>query len=214
MRPPRSIAEKAFARIQVKRRAISVVLVLVVAGGAWLIFNTMGRGGTSIELSLSSSRAPGTASGSSAPITGVTAVVHVVGAVKKPGLYTLKPNSRVIDAIMAAGGLLLSSDECALNFARVVSDGEQLVVPARQAPNVVCAASASNAGGASGARKVSLGQASAAELDSLPGIGPALAARIIEWRTSHGGFKRVNDLDNVSGIGPSLLAQITPLVTV
>lgn len=142
--------------------------------------------------------------------------VHVVGAVSRPGLYVLSAGDRVLDAIMLAGGLASSADQCALNLARTVSDGEQIIVPLSVQGHSTCSAVADthSSSGSSSVRagKVSLSRATLQELDSLPGVGPALAGRIIDWRTAHGGFQAVEQLDEVSGIGGKLLASLQPLV--
>jgi competence protein ComEA len=163
--------------------------------------------------------------GSAPPRAGVTSatsstvMVHVVGAVKNPGLVVVPARARVIDAVMSAGGLASNADQCGINLARALTDGEQVVIPVRAAGQVGCgAASAAGVGpsvgngGAVAGSKVSLSRASLSELDALPGVGPALAQRIIDWRTAHHGFTSVNQLDDVSGIGAKLMANLKPLV--
>jgi competence protein ComEA len=123
-------------------------------------------------------------------------VVHVSGAVSSPGLVELSEGARVHDAIQAAGGITTDANVGALNLARLVIDGEHIVVPAEgEVPN----SSTSPAG------FVSLSLASASELESLSGVGPALAQRIISWRDEHGPFRQVEDVLAVSGIGPATL---------
>jgi competence protein ComEA len=131
--------------------------------------------------------------------------VHVVGAVVSPGLYELDDSARVIDAVMAAGGFVGIPSECSVNLARPVTDGEQIVVTSAEQ-------SCSETSGLSGA-KVSLNNASETELDTLPGIGPTLAARIIAWRESSGPFTSVEQLNDVSGIGDKLFAGVKDLLT-
>lgn len=131
--------------------------------------------------------------------------VHVVGAVEKPGMYQLPIGARVVDAIFAAGGLNDQADEASVNLARELADGEQLViyqVGERESPL------APGAG-----QLVSLNRAGDRELEELPGIGPALAGRIISWREANGGFKSKQDLLKVSGIGPSVFDGLKDLVT-
>ena len=130
--------------------------------------------------------------------------VHVVGEVEQPGVYQLPSNSRLFDAIFAAGGFTIKADQGSVNLARQIADGEQIVV-------LVKGAASSPAGAKSSI--ISLNRGSQAELETLPGVGPTLAARMIDWRTTNGGFKSVDDLKKVSGIGPKLFAQIKPKVS-
>jgi competence protein ComEA len=149
-------------------------------------------------------------------------VVHVVGQVAAPGLVRVPAGSRVADAVDAAGGLTAEADQGAVNLARAVVDGEQLVVP--RPGEVALAAPAPGAGpvvgpapapGAPGpGAPVRLSTATPAELDALPGIGPVLAARIVEWREANGGFRDVEELAEVSGIGDAVLEDLRPLVVV
>lgn len=131
---------------------------------------------------------------------GTSGFVHVVGAVNNPGLYELPAGDRVIDAVAAAGGFTAAADQAQVNLARVVSDGEQLVVPRKGATPV--------APGATVGQKVNINTADATALETLDGIGPALAQRILEFRQSHGRFSSVNDLRNVTGIGDKKFAAI------
>lgn len=135
-------------------------------------------------------------------------LVDVDGAVRRPGLVSLPPGSRVIDALAAAGGPGPKADEGAINLAAPVVDGQQVVVPERGA----VAATGPSAAAASGAT-VSLNTAAAAQLEELPRVGPALAARIIEYRTAHGAFRSIDELGEVGGIGPKILAGLRDRVT-
>jgi competence protein ComEA len=141
--------------------------------------------------------------------------VHVLGAVTSPGLFELGSGSRVIDAISAAGGFTDEAEQGGVNLARILADGEQLVVPkigeAPPAAESVVAGSAP--GGAAAGGKVSLNSASAAELEALPRIGPAMAARIVEWRTANGRFSALNDLLSVAGIGQKTFDDIKDLIS-
>ncbi|KDP90253.1 MULTISPECIES: ComEA family DNA-binding protein [Clavibacter] len=154
----------------------------------------------------------GSAQGARTPI-----YVHVVGAVVSPGLFPLAPGSRVVDALAAAHGFADGADTAGVNLARVLSDGEQLVVPRQgEAPAAPATSGAPGAAGgsASPSSPVDLNTATAEQLETLPRVGPSLAARIIAWRTAHGRFARVADLGRVPGIGDRTLASLTPLVRV
>jgi len=136
--------------------------------------------------------------------------VHVLGEVAQPGLYILDPDARLVDALAAAGGTLDTADLKAVNLARPLSDGEQIVVPA-QGEQIEEGAGAS-AMGADGV--IDLNAATQADLESLPRIGPALAQRILEWREENGRFRAVGDLMAVPGIGEKLLAGLQGKVRV
>lgn len=160
-----------------------------------------------------SSAGPGTAS---AGATGIV-VVDVVGQVGRPGLVSLPAGSRVADAITAAGGATPEADVSLLNQARLVIDGEQIRVPRpgeviAAAPGAAAPGAAGGAGGGVGAL-VSLNSADLATLDGLPGVGPVLAQRILDWRSEHGRFTSVDELGEVSGIGDKLMSQLRPRVT-
>lgn len=141
-----------------------------------------------------------------------TAVVHVVGAVNAPGVYTLQAQSRVNDAVAAAGGASPDAALQALNLARLVVDGEQIVVP------TVDQAAAAGPAAASEQQDhqalINLNTADAAHLEDLPGVGPVLAKRIVTYRDSHGPFATVDGVDAVPGVGPTLLAGIKDAATV
>jgi competence protein ComEA len=137
-------------------------------------------------------------------------VVHVVGAVRRPGLYRLTDGSRVADAVARAGGAEPKADLAAVNLAAPLADGSQIVVP-RAASNA--AGVPVESAGPSVPAKVSLGSATLEQLDALPGVGPVTAQRILDHRASHGPFRSVDDLDAVSGIGPARVEQLRDLVT-
>ncbi len=142
--------------------------------------------------------------------------MHVVGEVAGPGVVHLPEGSRVTDAIDAAGGALATADLKRINLARALGDGEQVHVPAPGEPILPGAfgPAVTATGRAGSGAPVRLNSASARELESLPGVGPVLAQRIIDWRDAHGRFSSVEELGEVSGIGEKLLAQLTPKVTV
>lgn len=140
-------------------------------------------------------------------------IVHVAGAVKKPGVYALSDKSRVIDAIQKAGGLAANADPDQLNLAERLVDGSQILVPLKGGAPATPTPLVSQ--GASQPRQptavsglVSINSASAGELDTLPGIGPATAAKIIEYRQTHGAFRSIDELAAVKGIGPKKLEQL------
>ena len=155
-------------------------------------------------------------------------VVHVAGAVARPGIVRIKPGGRVADAVDAAGGAAPDADLTQVNLAALMEDGSMVVVPAagEQAaapagvpgPGNPSGSGGGNpgnsAGGGAAAGPVNLNTASDAELQALPRVGPVLAARIVAWRTDHGRFARPEDLDAVPGIGEAMLAALLPLVTV
>jgi len=140
-------------------------------------------------------------------------VVHVAGAVRRPGVYTLKNGARVRDAVRRAGGASSHGDANAINLAAKVADGAQVIVPLK-ASAVTAAAGPSGSAAAAPSAPISLGNATVAQLETLDGVGPATAEKIIQWRTEHGGFTSVDDLGEVSGIGPkkleALRSQVTP----
>lgn len=151
--------------------------------------------------------------------------VHVAGAVKKPGVVTLDGQARVVDALDAAGGTKKNADLTQVNLARVVKDGEQIVVPeiaddaGTNAPQTAQGTAGGGTGTAAGpaagaGQKININSASAAELENLPGIGPVTAAAIVAYREEKGPFASVDALTEVSGIGEATLEKIKPNATV
>lgn len=184
--------------------------------------------GTSTLQPSSTATPPGSSGGPSGaaagPASGGLLVVHVVGQVSRPGVQRLPPGARVEDAITAAGGATRTADLAAVNLARVLVDGEQLRVPRPgeevSVPGIPAGpttpggtGAAGSPGGSAAGGLVSLNAADLAALDSLPGVGPVLAQRILDWRTEHGRFTSIDELGEVSGIGEKLLSQIRPKVT-
>jgi competence protein ComEA len=138
--------------------------------------------------------------------------VHVVGAVRRPGLYRLRDGARIADAVRRAGGATHRAELALINLAAPLADGAQVVVPRRAmpaAPNASVAEPGSPAPGT----KVSLNQATLEQLDALPGVGPVTAQKIIDFRREHGAIATVDELDAVPGIGPARLEQLRELVT-
>jgi competence protein ComEA len=140
-------------------------------------------------------------------------VVDVVGAVRQPGLYRLEQGARIADAVARAGGATRKADLAQVNLAAPLADGEQVVVPRRGAA-APAAAAGSGAAPAAGppAAPVQLSTATLEQLDTLPGVGPATAQRILDYRAKHGAFSSVDELDAVPGIGPKRLDQLRDLV--
>jgi competence protein ComEA len=136
-------------------------------------------------------------------------VVHVVGAVRRPGLYAVRDGARIADAVRRAGGTTRKADLEAINLAAPAEDGLQVVVPRRQ-PAVASGPTAP--GEAAAAGPVHLNTASLEQLDTLPGVGPVTAQKILDWRQTHGAFTSVDDLDAIPGIGPARLEQLRDLV--
>jgi competence protein ComEA len=159
-----------------------------------------------------------------------TILVHVVGGVRKPGVVTLSERARVLDAIEAAGGLARDARPGQLNLAQVVQDAQQVVIGTARHPGSAVrdgstSRGSSSAGSAAGGGSdsasdpstggtVDLNTATVAELDTLPGVGPVTAQRILAWRAEHGRFSRVEELQDVDGIGPKTYARLAPHVRV
>ncbi|HEX7188002.1 MAG TPA: helix-hairpin-helix domain-containing protein [Actinomycetes bacterium] len=147
--------------------------------------------------------------------TASTVLVHVVGAVRRPGVVELPSGSRVADAVDAAGGVSRSGSAASVNLARPAVDGEQVVVARRgDAPVAAAGPAVPGPPTANGSAPVDLNAATLEQLDGLPGIGPVLAQRILDWRTANGRFSAVDELGEVSGIGEATLADLRPVVTV
>lgn len=151
------------------------------------------------------------ASVSTSPSAPAEVVVDVAGKVRRPGIAVLEPGARVVDAIRAAGGARRGADLSGLNLARVLVDGEQVLVGVDPPPGAA-SPSAAGATGAAGPL-VNINTASATELEALPGVGPVTAEAILAHRTEHGAFSSVDQLLDVSGIGEATLAEIAPHVT-
>ncbi|MBA3412337.1 MAG: ComEA family DNA-binding protein [Actinobacteria bacterium] len=131
--------------------------------------------------------------------------MHVVGAVRRPGLYRLREGARVADALRRAGGPTRRAELTLVNLAAPIADGTQVVVPERVP---ISEHGAAAAGSSAPAGPVHLNQASFEQLDSLPGIGPVTAQKILDYRQKHGAFSSVDDLDGIPGIGPARLEQL------
>jgi len=181
----------------VRALAIVVCAIIVIAAYTWW----QGRSRPVLEV-------PDPAVSASAAAAEVV-TVHVIGRVRRPGVITLAFGSRVADAVDAAGGLRDGATSGDLNLARVLVDGEQVIVGRDRAAADGPTGPASTSDGL-----LDLNAATAAQLEELPGVGPVLAGRIVAWREANGPFPSVEILGEVSGIGDTLLAQLRPLVRV
>lgn len=162
------------------------------------------------------------------PVGDATAIrVYVGGAVISPGLYTLPRGSRVAEALDAAGGAGPNADTSKLGMAAPLNDADQVIVPERRATQPATTAPAQGNGGdatptkapapegtAQLAGPIDINAATAAELDGLPGIGPTLAQRIVDYRETNGPFQTVEELADVRGISDAMVAQLRPLITI
>ena len=210
-----------------RAQAAAVVLALVIAlAGAWVFGPGRARvvpidaevvaSGTPLPQGGAGAPAPpGASPGPSAdPTASGEVVVHVAGLVAKPGVVVLPGGSRVVDAVEAAGGAQPTVDLTSLNLARMLTDGEQILVGVAAPPDSSDDGGAGGGGGADPSGAVDLNSATAEQLDTLPGIGPALAGRILDWREQHGRFTAVDELREVPGIGEKKFAALTGLVSV
>jgi competence protein ComEA len=192
------------------RMGAGAALILVLAGLAVAVFVTaMAPHGTSSVVAPGGSSASAAAHDTWDEPDAAVLFVHVLGQVARPGLYELSEGDRAVDAVAAAGGFTATADPGGINLARLLSDGEQLVVPA--VGEVPAPASGTGAGASTG--KINLNTADAATLDTLPRIGPAMAQRIIDWRETNGRFSSVDDLLAITGIGQKTLDGLRDLVT-
>ena len=139
-------------------------------------------------------------------------LIHVAGAVFRPGLYRLPDGSRIDDAIAEAGGARPKAALELVNLAAPGADGQQVVVPIRASGAAAGIAAPGTAETPAPAGTVHLNSATLEQLDELPGVGPVTAQQILDYRSAHGAFQSVDELDAVPGIGPARLAQLRPLV--
>ncbi len=187
------------SRRQLFGAAVAVAILLVL-----LLRHLGGGGGASGQPVVTPLRVPAKAAAAAKLL-----VIDVAGAVRRPGLYRLRSGSRIDDAIAAAGGATAKAQLDAVNLAAPLADGEQVVVPGR---GVAGAAAAAPAAGSSPSAPLDLNTATAEQLDTLPGIGPVTAQKILDYRQAHGPFRSVAELEGVRGIGAGRLAQLKGLV--
>lgn len=205
-----------FSRMHVG--VIGVLLVLGVITTGWLLLRARPVAVASpsevVTMSTPVQSAPTPSASTSERATRL--VVHVLGAVRRPGLVKLPESSRVQDAIDAAGGLTDRADPGELNLAQLLADGQQLVIGTTSDPagEVRDGRESGSGGGSAATATLDLNRASQVQLEELPGVGPVTAGAILTWRQQHGRFSRIEELQEVDGIGPKTYAQIAPHVRV
>ena len=190
----------ALSRRQLFGAAAAVVVLLL------LVIRHLGGGSGGAAPAVTPLRAPVRAKPAAAKLL----VVDVAGAVRHAGLYRLRSGSRIDDAIAAAGGPTAKAQLDSVNLAAPIADGEQIVVPGRGAVGSVGASAP--AAGSSPSAPLDLNSATLEQLESLPGIGPVTAQKILDYRRAHGAFHSVAELEGVPGIGPAHMAQLKGLV--
>ena len=202
-----SLRERLASLSRAELGGLALLIVAALAGGGLWYVRSLPR---PVEVRAAVAEPPPSATPSP---SGAPVLVHVAGWVRRPGVYELEEGDRVVDAIEAAGGARRGANLDALNLAAPLADGAQVLVPREAPPG---SAGGEPAAGATGgpAALVNVNTATEAELETLPGIGPVLAAAIVQYRTEHGPFTSVEQLEEVSGIGPATLAEIRDLVTV
>lgn len=197
-------------RRRIEPQHVRVLTTLAVAGSVllvwWLLSGRPKTAEPQAPLAFATTGAPGPST--QAPIDDL--VIDVVGKVRKPGIVTVPKGSRVFEAIEAAGGLKGKVNTTALNMARVLTDGEQLLVGLE--PAVLPGVGPAPGGAATG--KINLNTATVEQLDTLPGVGPVTAQSILSWRDENGRFTSIDDLLDVKGIGDATLGELRDLVTV
>jgi competence protein ComEA len=186
-----------------------IALAVLVLGARWLGREEQASGAVAAPV-VEREGAPRSAGGGGRHGT----LVHVAGAVVRPGVYRLAAGARVRDAVARAGGPTAKGDANGINLAAQVQDGVQIVVPRRGLAPVPAAGGAAAVPGGAPAAPVNLNTATLEQLDTLDGVGPVTAQAILAYRTDHGGFRSVEDLGQVSGIGPKTLEALRDKVTI
>lgn len=208
-----SLGKLISSRLRTPRLVAVVVSVLILGGAA--VFSSVRATQIDPFSSLSAGEEPVT-DALTPSVSEAVIVVHIVGAIRRPGVYELPIGARVHDAIEEAGGAEADAAAGALNLARTLVDGEQLTILTEseyQASKTASADAGSPPGAGAAASLINLNSATVDQLDSLPGIGPALAQRILDWRNANGAFASVDQLSDVSGIGSKLVDALRPLVS-
>ncbi len=233
--PAEDLAPRTAPRLRTRTGLAGAVLLMVVAvlAGSWLWWQAAADAPVVLPLSAApaltgEAPAPEPEPSASGPTDGAEPapepiLVHVVGAVARPGVVELPAGSRLFEAIAAAGGGTEAADPARLNLAAVLADGLKVIVPARGEPDPPdllpgglpgSGTDPGHGGQHAGSGKINLNTADVTELATLPRVGPVLAQRIVDWRKQHGRFKSVEELDAVEGVGPKMLEALRPLVTI
>jgi competence protein ComEA len=205
----------------------AIAIVVLAVGARYLLAQHGGSAAQGMVLTPASRPATPTAGGaggtagagaaaSAQPSAAPDVVVDICGAVVHPGVYHLAAGARVCDLVQAAGGVTGRAELSAVNLAAKLADGQQVIVPKHGQPTPAVPPAGVAGGGTSSAAAgpVNLNLATAEQLDALPGVGPATAQKIIDYRTTNGGFRSVEDLKNVSGIGDAKFEALKDLVSV
>jgi competence protein ComEA len=203
-------------------RHVAVVVAVLVVGLGWALWSLVHARPEPVPdaqpaagiMSGSPVVQPSATPGSTPSAPSQVLVVDVEGKVRRPGLVRVKAGARVADVLSAAGGALPGVDLTGLNLARQVADGEQILVGVPGGVPVGTPTGPVSPGGTSAGGQVDLNTATLAQLEDLPGVGPVLAQRIIDWRTEHGRFSSVDELQEVSGVGEKKFASLKPHVRV
>ena len=203
---------------------LALAVVVTAVGVRYLVLNDGGApaGGERLVLAPAPSPPASTAASASgaSPAAVAEVVVYVCGAVRSPGVIHLPQGGRVADALELAGGATGKAELAAVNLAARVTDGQQIVVPERAAAGgggsvtVAATGTGGSATGGTATALVNINTASLSELDTLQGVGPSTAQKIIDYRTANGGFRTIDDLKNVSGIGDARFAALKDAITV
>jgi competence protein ComEA len=210
------LPRQRFGRMHVKVICALLAVSLITAG--WLLLRArpvaVASAGEVVTVA-PPAQTPASATPSAAK-SATKIVVHILGAVRRPGLIKLPENARVQDAIDAAGGLTRRANPGELNLAQVLNDGQQVVIGTTHDPagEVREQPGSGTGSGSTASGALDLNGASQTQLEDLPGIGPVIAQAILTWREQHGRFTRIEELQEVDGIGPKTYAQIAPHVRV